>query len=499
MEDDGRADPRAEVLSALTGVLDMVGRMNGSLDITASLQDVLDALLEATGFRAGAINYVRSDGAMEIVAVTGPDGAREALLGVELPPGALDRELATGERWGRLHFLPHGVVPTDVGYVWVPDLPLPTSPDGWHPADSLLVPLYEEPGRLIGVLSVDMPVTGLRPDAVARQLLELLAGQAETALQNARRASRLRASEESFRLAFEATSVGTGLISVDHRDPLRLLRSNRALLRIAEATGGSPVAVLSELLDPADADHDADRWRSVILAAPGGVYRAEKQLRGAGERSWVQVLATVLPLHSTEPGRAIVQIEDVTERRRVQGDLHHRATSDPLTGLPNRARLDDRLAAAIARVREGGPPGALLFCDLDDFKTVNDVFGHLAGDAVLRACARRLTSHVRRDDAVFRLGGDEFVVLVADCPAGEIGPLVVRIKADVGRAVEHEGRRLRVGLSVGAAAVDGSSGSVDHLLATADAAMYADKRGRTGRRKEDRGAPSSSVRHLDDI
>lgn len=466
---DHAVDQRAAVLSALRPVLDAVGRVNGA-DLAGSLQSVVEAIIEATGFGAGAINYVRTDGTMQIVAVAGPPGARATLLGQEVPSGVLDRELELAEHWGRLRFLPHGTVPLDVPYAWTPDLPLPATPDGWHPADSLLAPLCAGSGELIGVLAVDMPVNGMRPDAFQRQLLELLAGQAETALRNARRASRMRASEESFRLAFEATAVGMGMISLDHRGPLRVLQANRALGRIAEAAGHEPVAVLSDLLDPSDPDHDPGRWSSAIRAAPAGVYRAEKQLRGgSGERPWVHVVATVLPLHSTETGRAIVQVEDITERR-------HRATSDPLTGLANRARLDDAVTAAVEAVRDGAPPGALLFCDLDDFKSINDVFGHLAGDAVLRACAGRLAAQVRAGDSVFRMGGDEFAIVLRAVPPGELAGLVGRIKRAVADAVEHEGRRLAVTMSVGSAVIDGTVRSVDGLLAAADAAMYADKR-----------------------
>ncbi len=467
---DHAVDQRAAVLRSLSPVLDAVGRMNAGADLTTSLQSVIEGIIGATGFGAGAIDYVRTDGTMEIVAVAGPPGAREALLGEEVPVGALDRELELAQRWGRLRFLPHGTVTSNVPYVWTPDIPLPDTPDGWHPDDCLLAPLYAGPDELIGVLSVDMPVNGRRPDPFQRQLLELLAGQAETALQNARRASRLRASEESFRLAFEATAVGMGMISLDHRRPLRLLQANRALARIADAAGREPVAVLSDLLDPTDPDHDPGRWSRAIRSAPAGVYRAEKQLRGgSGERPWVHVVATVLPLHSTEAGRAIVQIEDITERR-------HRAASDPLTGLANRARLDDGITAAIEAVRAGAPPGALLFCDLDDFKSINDVFGHLAGDAVLRACAGRLAAQVRTGDSVFRMGGDEFAIVLHAVPPGELGPLVDRIKKTVAGPIDHEGRRLAVTLSVGSAVIDGSVCSVDGLLAAADAAMYADKR-----------------------
>jgi diguanylate cyclase (GGDEF)-like protein len=493
------ADDSAGLLRVLAPVLDLVGRMNGGDDSTAALQALLEAVTAATGFGAGAINYVRSDGTMAVIAVAGPQSARDALLGVEVPPGALDEVLSQAERRGRLRLLSHEVGRRDADYVWVPDLPEPDDPDGWHPRDSLLAPLHDDDERLIGVLSVDLPVGGRRPCGLQLDLLDLLAGQTESALRNARRSSRLRAGEESFRVAFEATAVGTGLVSLDGRDPMRLLMGNRALGRIAEAAGAAEATVLSDLLDPADPDRDPRRWRAAICAAPDGFYRAEKQLRGDadGDRPWVQVLATVLPVHATEASRAIVQVEDVTERRRAQGDLHLLATSDPLTALPNRARFDEEAGALVT----GGAGGAVLFCDLDDFKTINDVFGHLAGDAVLRACARRLADTIRPADTVFRLGGDEFVVLMPGCPEREADEVADRIRKVVAEPVEHEGRRLTTGISVGVAAVageqdggkgggpagedgsrhDGVDRSVRAALAAADAAMYADKRRRTAR------------------
>jgi diguanylate cyclase (GGDEF)-like protein/PAS domain S-box-containing protein len=470
----------AGLLRVLTPVLDLVAQMNGGDDSTGALQALLEGIVVATGFGAGALNYVRGDGTMTIVAAAGPASLREALLGIEVPPGVLDELLRRAHRRGRLRIVPHDAVRRDADYVWVPDVPEPAAPDAWGPLDALLAPLHDDEGALIGVLSVDLPAHGQRPRNLQLDLLDLLAGQTETALQNARRASRLRAGEASFRLAFEATAVGTGLISLDGRDPLRLLMGNRALERIAGAAGAAGATVLSELLDAGDPDRDPLRWRAAIRAAPDGFYRAEKQLRGnaGGERAWVQVLATVLPVHATEPSRAIVQVEDVTERRRAQGDLHLRATSDPLTALPNRARFDEEVGTLVA----GGTGGAVLFCDLDDFKTINDVFGHLAGDAVLLACARRLADTIRPDGTVFRLGGDEFVVLMPGCPAREADEVAERIRKVVAEPVEHEGRRLAVGISVGVAVVEGgrrdggSAGAVRDVLAAADAAMYADKR-----------------------
>jgi diguanylate cyclase (GGDEF)-like protein len=408
------------------------------------------------------------DGTIRIVAVAGPDCARDALLGVQIPAAALESELARAEHWGRLRFLPAGAGPDESPYMWTPDAPAPTAPDGWHPEDALLAPLHAGSGRLIGILSVDLPVSGRRPDRYQLRLLELLAGQAEAALQNARRAQRLRASEESFRLAFESTAVGMGLVVVDARTPPRLLSANRALDRIAGAAGLDAGAALAELLGTG-----GDGWAPALRSAPGGVLRAERQL-GGEDGPWVQVTSSELPRHTTEEGRAMVMVEDVTERRRVQWDLEQRATRDALTGLPDRSVLADCLVDAVAAARAGGPPGALLFCDLDDFKSVNDLFGHLAGDAVLRACAERLRAEVGERGRVFRTGGDEFAVVLQ---AAEDAPdAVERICAAATAPVEHGGRRLEVGLSVGWCAVDGRSDAVEDLLEEADAAMYRNKR-----------------------
>ena len=102
---------------------------------------------------------------------------------------------------------------------------------------------------------------------------------------------------------------------------------------------------------------------------------------------------------------------DISDRIRAQEKLARRAVTDPLTGLPNRLVLNDRLEHALARCRREGTNVGLVFIDLDHFKSLNDVFGHDAGDEVLRQVATRLSVAVRDGDTAVRLGGDEFVVL----------------------------------------------------------------------------------------
>ena len=155
--------------------------------------------------------------------------------------------------------------------------------------------------------------------------------------------------------------------------------------------------------------------------------------------------------------------------------LTHLALHDPLTGLPNRSLLLDRLAHAMALPARHQRPVMVLFLDLDDFKAVNDRFGHTAGDGVLVAVAERLTALVRPSDTVARLGGDEFVILCEDLDGGEpeLTALTARIKDAVGAvsAPEHD---LAVSVSIGVAIAHAGTDPA-HILTQADLAMYAAK------------------------
>jgi diguanylate cyclase (GGDEF)-like protein len=151
------------------------------------------------------------------------------------------------------------------------------------------------------------------------------------------------------------------------------------------------------------------------------------------------------------------------------------ARHDPLTRLPNRAALVERLGVAIACARRENALVAVLFIDLDGFKAVNDEFGHDTGDAVLRAVAGRLVEHVRPQDAVARFGGDEFVVIceeVADHSAAQA--IAARLAGALGAPVHIGDTRVDVGASIGLVVGDGRS-SPAQLLRDADAAMYLGK------------------------
>jgi diguanylate cyclase (GGDEF)-like protein len=466
-------DGQAELLSGLARLLEVVGHMNGSEGLAETLQAVAQGIVVATGFEAVVINYMKADGLLEITTVVGPDEVRAALLGNEVDPGDLVQEMEVAERWGRLCFLRHGTVPIKE-YQWIPDIPVPSDPNGWHPGDDLLVPLYSTGRELIGIVSVDMPSNGLLPDAHQRQLLEMLAMQAEIAINNARLTQRLQASEASLRLAFDAAVVGMALVSLDPRTPLQVLRGNTALACIAAALGRSPLVALSDLLDPDDADRDAGTWLPALTL--GGQQRLQKRVSSATGDRWLEVSGSALPLHSTESPQAILQIEDITDRRQEELEARKAAARDQLTGLSNRTDLLQRLAALCQSSSETQTAGAVLFCDLNGFKKINDTYGHLAGDAVLVACASRLSSLVRGTDQAYRVGGDEFVLLVSDITPWALESVVQRIRTSIVAPISHDSQLLQVSISVGWAMVDGRTQDVARILAAADAAMYADKR-----------------------
>jgi diguanylate cyclase (GGDEF)-like protein/PAS domain S-box-containing protein len=178
-------------------------------------------------------------------------------------------------------------------------------------------------------------------------------------------------------------------------------------------------------------------------------------------------------------GLAVV-VRDVTDSRRTERRLRHMALHDALTRLPNRALLTDRLSVALATVERDGGEVAVLFCDLDRFKVINDSLGHEVGDAVLMAVAGRFRDVLRPDDTVARFGGDEFVVCCRDVAgAAHATRLAERIRAHLKQPIEIAGEQLYVGASIGIAI--GSSGArPEDLLRDADVAMYRAKQSRTG-------------------
>jgi diguanylate cyclase (GGDEF)-like protein len=176
----------------------------------------------------------------------------------------------------------------------------------------------------------------------------------------------------------------------------------------------------------------------------------------------------------------LVVFQDITERRRVAEALRHQANHDELTGLPNRAAVKETLTQLLAG--EGAEKIAVLFCDIDNFKRVNDSLGHDAGDELLVALARRLEGGLPAGCTAARMSGDEYVIICEDIDAvGGVDALGTRVASLLRAAVPVHGQLVRVSASIGAAVPNGSRTSGVDLLRFADAAMFEAKRRGAGR------------------
>lgn len=168
---------------------------------------------------------------------------------------------------------------------------------------------------------------------------------------------------------------------------------------------------------------------------------------------------------------------DVSGRVRLMERLAHAATHDSLTDLPNRGVFYDRLDQAVRHTARTGSPFAVLVVDIDRFKTINDVFGHVAGDAVIREVAQRLARCVRDADTVARIGGDEFGVLLLDQTDAVVAARVLdQIVHAFAVPIGVEGSAIAVSVSIGASVCPGSGGDAHTLVRWADRAMYGVKR-----------------------
>nr|WP_281381189.1 EAL domain-containing protein [Methylobacterium brachythecii] len=227
---------------------------------------------------------------------------------------------------------------------------------------------------------------------------------------------------------------------------------------------------------------DAERSRRLFLDHLNGstpAYECEYRLRRKnGDYAWTLARGKVVSRDQNGQALRVVGTHiDITRRKEAELKIAHMATHDALTGLPNRALFRERLDEELATVRQQGGGFAILACDLDRFKTVNDSLGHPAGDELLRVIARRLTSVLRDVDTVARLGGDEFAIILSqtDDPRS-VRAAAHRIIEVVGEPVDLCGHSASIGVSLGVALGPGASASGDQLFRHADIALYRAKK-----------------------
>ncbi|WP_217546482.1 diguanylate cyclase CdgB [Streptomyces sp. GbtcB6] len=536
-------------LASLRQLHQVMADMNTARSLADTLQTVADGVITALGYEMACVNLVRpAEGDLVVAAFSGNSAAEALITGRVGSRESWDRRLNMGEKWGDLVFIPHTegwVLDDDDVPQWYTDGPAPRFEDEWHPSDRLFAPMYtpgisgSSCGELLGVISVDRPRNGRHPGAWGREALQMYAFQAAIAISNARlranmqralvRLEReqqaLRASEESFRQAFEYAPSGMAIAEMGGDQHGRILRTNDALCRLL----GRPASAMRRY-SFSDLVHPEDIGTLLRTSAEGG--RAELRLgRRDGTYVWVSLRNSVVADAADGPRFLLTHVEDIEERKRRELQLAHRASHDSLTGLPNSAELRSRLSSRLCRRaetggglesldaayghpaydanghgfdfagtaggsssydgydhhvhtvapeegRDDGAKGlAVLFCDLDGFKSINDRFGHNAGDAVLIEVARRLGRAVRDGDTVARLGGDEFVILADGLGKADAQDLAVRLRNEIIQPIRAEGRAVRVGASFGIGWAHCGM-TADEVLKSADERMYVEKRSR---------------------
>ncbi len=276
-------------------------------------------------------------------------------------------------------------------------------------------------------------------------------------------------------------SIGDAVITTDTE--ARVVWLNPAAERLTGWLGanaqGLPLGTVFQLIDERTRA-PADPGVAACLAGDEtDTGLAEHRVLIARDGSEYGIEDSAAPIRSPE-GRilgCVMVFHDVTEQRRLNSEIHRRARQDELTGLVNRAEFDKRLARSLARAREEDSVNTVLYIDLDQFKLVNDTCGHAVGDQLLTEVAKLLQTCVRSRDLLARLGGDEFGILLEHCPV-EQAQRVAQTVCDRLEALrfEPDGRRFRVGASIGVVPMDRRWQNSSALMQAADSACDAAKR-----------------------
>jgi len=357
---------------------------------------------------------------------------------------------------------------------------------GWvgitYAASSLIAGLlfltFEQVG--IGVLTAAVPIIAMLlamlhvyfrkrelDDAAHRVRLEAAEREAE---QTARHLSELGVSEQRFHSAFSNAAIGMALVSVNGL----VLQANAAMQALVGRSERDLVGrEFGGIVHAGDAAALAERLARCALgdaAAPIELRISHPQ----GHEVWVSIHTGTFADGAIAVPRLILQAQDITARRSAEGRLHHIAYHDSLTGLANRVRFRDSLAAAIERGRSAPQRGfAVMYLDFDRFKLINDTLGHSAGDQFLVTAAQRIVRQVRPGDIVGRLGGDEFAILIEQGADEQMAlALAERLQRSLREPFQVQGTEVNSSASIGITFSSVGYQTPDEVLRDADIAMY---------------------------
>ncbi len=290
-------------------------------------------------------------------------------------------------------------------------------------------------------------------------------------LQSVDREKILKISEERYRHIFNNAPLGlfnydTESVIVDCNDEfVRILDSSRELL--------IGLKMLSKLQKP-------EMLRAIKDSLSTGEGYYEGNYTSVTSKKTTPVRAFFKAIKTSE--KALVGgvgiVEDFTEKKQSEQLAQYHASYDSLTGLPNRRLLIERLGSEMARARRHGHYGALLFIDLDNFKTINDSLGHSVGDKLLKIVAKRITECIRKEDTAARMGGDEFVIIVTELDdsiglaAHAVRGVAEELRLRLSAPCQIEGQELHITPSVGVSLFPKADTGIDDILKQADTAMY---------------------------
>ncbi len=461
--------------SWLERLLDVVRELGNLSDIDQTLHRIAEASVEYLEFGAAAINVVSADGQMVVRAVAGPPDIGQ-LLGRSSPVKCWQDLLDAAEPWGSLRFFSHHQDRRLLDRIatWIGEAPAVAYPGDWHPEDMLFAPLYSPDGTLLGVLSVDQPASGHRPDFEQRTVLELFANQAAVAITESRARDHAEArrweAEHRWQVTFERSPIGAAIVGQDGE----LLQVNQSLVGML----GYPREELlqrrlSQLTHPDDVEEGTALFNE-LLDGTRDSYESHKRLLHADGHLVFGLLHVGVIRNSAGDLQSIVaQINDVTQRKQAEDRLAHRAMHDPLTELPNRTMLEELLAGYLS----SGRPAGVLYCDLDRFKIVNDSLGHEAGDELLLVLSHRLRDALPACAILGRVGGDEFVALAPDiADPKRLHGIAQRLASALEQPLVVRGHLHTASLSIGITVGSAGHDHPDEVLREADLALLRAKR-----------------------
>ena len=281
-----------------------------------------------------------------------------------------------------------------------------------------------------------------------------------------------REAEARFEVAFEQAGIGAAIVGLDGI-PLRVNAAVCTLL------GRPENLLIGRTWDDYHHPDETSIGKARLARGAPDTYTDERRfVRPDGSVVWAVLYDVLVRDQAGNPQYHFAQLQDITERKEFEAQLAHQALHDPLTGLPNRALLDDRLVQGLAGARRRGSQLGVIFLDIDQFKEVNDSLGHAAGDDLLIQAVRRMAAVVRPSDTVARSGGDEFVIVCDDISMDEAGKVAGRLLEAIRQPCLIGDQEMTVTASLGVVLAD-EQAAPESLLSDSEAAMYVAKaRGR---------------------